>query len=62
MTTAALFVLATPVVLVAFLAVLTGLGEYRRTGEWALAVLAVPCFPLFWASWYVRDDLGSASR
>ncbi|MDJ0396735.1 hypothetical protein QMK17_25950 [Rhodococcus sp. G-MC3] len=62
MTTAVLVVLAVPVAVLALVAVLTGFGEYRRTSNPVLALLAVPCFPLFWVAWYVRDDIGRTAR
>ena len=38
------------------LAVLTGLGEHRRSGRVWLAVLAGFAFPIAWIVWYVKDE------
>jgi len=40
------------------LAVLTMLGERRRSRSWAVVVLAGMFFPLAWTAWYLRDGLG----
>lgn len=56
-----LWVLAIPVVVVAVpLAVLTAIGQHRRTHRIGLSLLAGVCFPAVWIGWYVRDDLRRA--
>lgn len=62
MTVAMTVILVIPVALIVLVAVLTGIGEYRRTNNLTLSLLAVPCFPVFWVAWYVCDDFGRATR
>lgn len=42
---------------VAFLAVLTGVGAYRRSGSLGRSVVSAIGFPLTWITWYVLDEL-----
>ncbi|WP_176459792.1 hypothetical protein [Rhodococcus sp. OK302] len=44
-----------PVLFAASLAVLTGIGQFRRSRRVASAVLAGFFFPLVWVVWYRRD-------
>lgn len=56
-----ILVLAIPMIVVGVpLAILTALGQYRRTHRAGLAVLAGVCFPAVWIVWYLRDDLRRA--
>ena len=38
------------------IAILTGLGEHRRSGRVWLAVVAGFVFPIAWVVWYVKDE------
>ena len=42
--------------LVLCVAVLTGIGSYRRGTPIPLSVLAGTAFPVTWTAWYVRDE------
>lgn len=43
--------LAGPIALITLLAVLTGVGEYRRTNKLGWSLLAVSYFPAVWIAW-----------
>ncbi|BAH51849.1 hypothetical protein [Rhodococcus opacus] len=62
MTVGMAVILTIPIALILLVAVFTGIGEHRRTNNLGLSLLAVPCFPVFWIAWYVRDDFGRATR
>lgn len=57
MTSTGIVVLLIVVAGLVALATLTAIGERRRGGRLAVAVIAGLFFPLAWIAWYARDEL-----
>jgi hypothetical protein len=57
MTPAGLVAVLVLLAAVGALAGLTAIGERRRGGRFAVAILAGLFFPLAWVAWYAHDEL-----
>ncbi|MDJ0363366.1 hypothetical protein [Rhodococcus sp. H29-C3] len=58
MTVMTIGLLSVPALFLTLVALLTGVGQYRRSHNLPLSIAAAVLFPAFWIAWYVRDDLG----